>query len=84
LEREGRNLQTPVLLLDIPPVGYYEEATQRPGLDVPVGSRIHRLWVLTEIVRMAGAYQPKKYSGKVVIVQSEENAIGKASIGVIL
>ena len=80
LAREGRKLQTPLLLVDLPPVDYIGEAVPRPAYDVPTGSKIHKIWVLNEIFRMTGIYKPQKYDGKVVVIQSDENPIKEMEI----
>ena len=80
LTREGRNIQTPLLLVEIPAVDYIEAKSPRPGPDVPVGSKTHRIWILNEIFRLTGTYKPPKYDGKVVVIQLEENHARKNAI----
>ena len=80
LAREGRKLQTPLLLVDLPPVDYIGEAAPRPAYDVPIGSKIHKIWVLNEIFRLTGTYKPQKYDGKVIVIQSDENSIKEMEI----
>ena len=77
---EGRKLQTPLLLVDLPPVDYIGEATPRPAYSVPTGSKVHKIWILSEILRLTGIYKPQKYDGKVVVIQSYENPIKEMEI----
>ena len=80
LSREGRKLHTSLLLIEITPVAYIDEAFQRPKPAAPVGSQTHKKWLLNEIFRMSGSYKPQKYDGKVVVIQSEENSVDESMI----
>jgi hypothetical protein len=82
LEREGQRLETPVLLVESPPGDISEEPVagqkSRPAKmpAAPPGSQTHRAWVLNEFFRLSGSYRPGKYSGPVVLIQSEESFLG--------
>lgn len=79
LEREGRCLDTPVLLVEAPPgdiseapAGERESRTAR-GVAAPPGLAMRKAWVLNQLFQLSGRYRPGRYAGPVTMVQPKRS-----------
>ena len=82
LEREGRRVETPLLLVEAP-AGDVSETPRQPSeresrpakqpSTAPHGLQTRKTWALNELFRLSGRYKPGKYAGRVVVIQPEKS-----------